>query len=414
MPTQLHHINVYGTEIPVIFEQDSYLPLGSMQLVFENGGALNDALPGVARMAARILGEGTRRDGSSAFARRLESRAVSLSAHAGRETFVVELNSLMESFDHGVAMAAELLADPNLTLEAFDRVQKRTEGKLTQKLSDFDYQANVGLSRILFEGTPLADPMDGTLESVRKMEVEDVLVHLTTFVSLYSLVVVIGGDMTLEEAEGYIRQAIAPLKQTSVQPIGHFVAAKMPTVEYLYHSTDQAYVYFGSPFDVAYDGEETALAKVAGFVLGSSGFGSRLMEEIRVKRGLAYSAYGRFALNRSASYFTGHLQTKLESETEAIDVVRSEVARFVREGITAEELDGAKKFLLGSEPLRNETLQQRLGRAFNDFYAGKPLDASVRELEQIEAMRLEEVNGFIQEHGEIEQLSFSVVTKKSS
>ena len=414
MPAHLHHINVYGTDIPVIFEQDGYLPLGSMQLVFENGGALNDALPGVAKMAARLLGEGTRRDGASAFAERLESQAVSLSAHAGRETFVVELSSLMESFDYGVGLLAELLGDPNMTLDAFAKVQTQTEGKLTQKQSDFDYQASVGLSSILFENTPLADPMDGTLESVRKMEVEDVLVHLTTFASLYNLVVVIGGDMTLEQAEGFIRRAIAPLKQTSAQPIGHFAATDAARIVHQYHATDQAYVYFGSPFDVAYDGDETALAKVAGFVLGSSGFGSRLMEEIRVERGLAYSAYGRFALNRSASYFTGHLQTKIESEAEAIQVVRDVVSRFVREGITAKELEGAKLFLLGSEPLRNETLQQRLGRAFNDFYAGKPLDASTQELAQIEAMSLEEANRFIAAHGEIEKLSFSVVTQKSS
>ncbi len=414
MPAQLHHINVYGIDIPVIFERDTYLPLGTMQLVFENGGALNDALPGVARMSARLLGEGTRKDGAAVFAQRLESRAVSLSAHAGRETFVVELGSLMASFDNGVGLMAELLGDPNLTLEAFEKVQTQTVGKLTQKQSDFDYQASIALSRLLFEGTPLADPIDGTLETVNKMEVEDVLVHLTTFVSLYSLVVIVGGDMTFEQAEGYVRRAIAPLRQTSVQPIAHFDAASVPRTERMFASTDQAYVYFGSPFDVAHDGEETALAKVAGFVLGSSGFGSRLMEEIRVKRGLAYSAYGRFALNRSASYFTGHLQTKLESETEAIDVVRSEVARFVREGITAKELEGAKLFLLGSEPLRNETLSQRLGRAFHDYYAGKPLDASRRELERIEAMRLEEINRFIADHDEIEALSFSVVTREPS
>ncbi len=413
MSAQLHHINVYGIDIPVIFERDTYLPLGTMQLVFENGGALNDALPGVARMSARLLGEGTRKGGAEAFAERLESRAVSLSAHAGRETFVVELSSLMASFDDGVGLMAELLGDPNLTLEAFAKVQTQTVGKLTQKQSDYDYQANIGLARLLFEGTPLADPIDGTLETVNKMELEDVLVHLTTFVSLYTLVVIVGGDMTFEQAEGYVRRAIAPLRQTSVQPIAHFDAAPDSRTKRMFASTDQAYVYFGSPFDVAYESKESVVAKVAGFVLGSSGFGSRLMEEIRVRRGLAYSAYGRFALNRSASYFTGHLQTKLESESEAIDVVRSEVARFVRDGITAKELEGAKRFLLGSEPLRNETLQQRLGRAFNDFYAGKPLDASIKELEEIEAMRLDEVNRFIAEHSEIEKLSFSVVTQQT-
>ena len=95
------------------------------------------------------------------------------------------------------------------------------------------------------------------------------------------------------------------------------------------------------------------------------------MEEIRVKRGLAYSAYARVYLNLSNSYFKGHLQTKLQSQNEAIKVVKEEIKRFVEKGVTQKELDGAKKFLLGSEPLRVETLSQRLYRSFNEFYTGK-------------------------------------------
>ena len=136
------------------------------------------------------------------------------------------------------------------------------------------------------------------------------------------------------------------------------------------------------------------------------------MEEVRVKRGLAYSAYGRFALKRSVSYFTGHVQTKLESEEEAIQVIGEVVAEFVKDGITAKELEGAKAFLLGSEPLRTETLSQRLGRAFDEYYAHKPLGEGARELERIEEVSLEEINAFIREHEEIEKLSFYVVTKK--
>ncbi len=413
MAAQLHTIDVYGVEIPVIFEADDYLPLGSMQLVFTDGGALNDAVPGVARMTARLLGEGTRRAGASAFARRLESQAISLSAHAGRETLVVELGSLIASFDFGAGLMAELLADPNLTPEAFASVQARTEGKLAQKQSDLDYQGSIALSRILFAGTPMADPIDGTPETVGKLEVEDVMVHLNQFVSLSNLVVVIGGHMTLAEAERYIRKAIAPLKQTSVQPIGYCAVRAEPRTEYVHYATEQAYVYFGAPFDVPYDSDDTVLARVAGFVLGSSGFGSRLMEEIRVKRGLAYSAYGRFHMHRSAHYFSGHLQTKIASESEAIDVVRNVVQDFVRQGITDEELEGAQQFLLGSEPLRNETLQQRLGRAFGHYYAGKPLDATREELARIEALTCDTVNRFIQAHSETARLSFAVVTQKT-
>jgi predicted Zn-dependent peptidase len=158
-----------------------------------------------------------------------------------------------------------------------------------------------------------------------------------------------------------------------------------------------------------YDSDEAYLGKVASFVLGSSGFGSRLMEEIRVKRGLAYSAYCSFSVNRTGSYFTGHLQTKLESAEEAKSVVSEVGAAFISKGITQEELDAAKQFLVVSEPLRNETLQQRIGNAFNAYYSGKPLDYRTTELRLIEAIELEQINAFIESHTEIRKLSFAII-----
>jgi predicted Zn-dependent peptidase len=411
MPALQKTITVHGAEIPVIFEQDTYLPLMSMQLIFEDSGALSDLAPGQAKMTARLLGEGSRRDGATKFAQRLESRAVSLNAHAGRETLVVELGALAEEFGDGIGLLAELLSDPNYSPEAFETIQAATLGRLTQKQSDFDYLASVALKGVLFAGTPQADPADGTLHSIKTMDPEDLVYHFNAHVGLSNLTVVLGGAMDWEKVEPLIRQALTPLKQNSVVPIGHFKAISTPATHRQSAQTEQAYIYFGAPYDVAYDGDETHLAKVAGFVLGSSGFGSRLMEEIRVKRGLAYSAYGRFALNRSVSYFTGHLQTKLESEEEAIAVVREVVGDFVRDGMTAKELEGAKQFLLGSEPLRTETLSQRLGRAFNEYYAHKPLGDSLEELKRIEALTLDEVNDFIRKHEEISALSFSIVGK---
>lgn len=409
MAAELFHMTIFGAEIPVIFEQDSYVPLASMQLVFEDSGSLSDLHPGQARMTALLLGEGSRKAGAAAFAQRLESRAISLSAHAGRETLVVELSALQEAFGEGVGMLAELLGDPNDSPEAFEAIQTRMIGKLTQKQSDYDYRAALGLKRLLFAGTPMAEPVDGTIRTIEQMDAEDLVYHFNAHVGLSNLTVVIGGDMSREEAQAYIQKALSPLKQNSVVPMGHFTATSVPELSREQAETEQAYVYFGAPLDVAYDGEETHLAKIAAFVLGSSGFGSRLMEEIRVQRGLAYSAYGHFALKRSASYFSGHVQTKLESEAEAIDVIGDVVRRFVQEGITDKELEGAQAFLLGSEPLRTETLSQRLSRAFNEYYAHKPLGESIRELERIEAVTLDEINGFIRAHGEIEALSFYVV-----
>jgi predicted Zn-dependent peptidase len=188
-------------------------------------------------------------------------------------------------------------------------------------------------------------------------------------------------------------------------------ASSKAVTKELLKDTQQAYIYFGSPFNMNSNDENVYLAKVASFILGGSGFGSRLMEEIRVKRGLAYSAYGHVSINKSYSYFTGYLQTKLQSAKEAQDIVKQEIKKFVKNGVTQDELDAAKQFLQGSEPLRTETLSQRQNRAFQLYYKGLPLNYPQIELEKIQNLSLKKLNKFIKEHDEINNLSFSIVRK---
>ena len=152
-------------------------------------------------------------------------------------------------------------------------------------------------------------------------------------------------------------------------------------------------------------------ARVATFILGTGGFGSRLMEEIRVKRGLAYSAYARVHVSKSSSYMSGYLQTKLDSMDEAKNTVSEVIVEFVKNGVTQEELEQTKKFLLGSEPLRVETMSQRLNRTFMEYYKGFELGHSLGELEKIKSLKLKDLNEYIKKHQEILDISFAIVTK---
>jgi predicted Zn-dependent peptidase len=135
------------------------------------------------------------------------------------------------------------------------------------------------------------------------------------------------------------------------------------------------------------------------------------MEEVRVKKGLAYSAYARVSISKSNSYMSGYLQTKLESLDDAKATVKTVFEDFVAKGVTQDELDQTKKFLLGSEPLRVETLSQRLSRTFMEFYRGEKLGHSQKELELIKNLKLSDLNDYIKKHKEILSLSYAVVTK---
>ncbi len=411
MSALLDKVEVNGVEVPLIFEEERLLPIASMQVVFRYSGSLADERrPGLAKFSARMMNEGTKTLGSTGFAKALEERAISLSAHSGTETFVFELGSLKEEFDKGVGLFSQLLKEPNLTDKSFKKVQTTTIGALMRKESDYDYQASLLLKKTLFEGTPLAKPADGTVDDIKALQLNDVKNFLEEHLVLRRAIVVIGGAIDLDEAKRYARKALEPLATGEAEPLPFIEASDKAATVTEEKPTEQAYIYFGAPYHLRVNDPQSYKARVAAFILGSSGFGSRLMEEVRVKRGLAYSAYGRIVLNKSSSYFSGYLQTKLESQNEAKKVVLEVIEEFVKKGVTEKELEDAKMFLLGSEPLRNETLSQRLGRAFNEYYKGLGLGYSKKQLELIEALKLDDLNAFIKTHPEILKLSFAIIT----
>lgn len=410
MSATLNPIKIDNVEVPFIFEEDNSLPIISMQLIFKNSGSLTDKKDGLVKMAGKLLNEGTKKDGAVGFATKLESRAIGLSAHAGAETFVIELGSLKSEFPKGIELLKELLKDPNYSEESLGKIKTQTIGSLKRKESDFDYISSLAMKSMLFPNTPLAKASLGTVESINSIKMADIKKHITEHLGLENAIIVMGGAINLQDAFKLAASVLLELSHVKSNDITPMKAVGQKQVKESIVKSEQAYVYFGAPFDVAYDSKERHLSQVASFILGSSGFGSRLMEEIRVKKGLVYSVYSRFNINKSHSYFSGYLQTKIESGDEAVKSVKDVVQFFLDKGVTQEELSSAQQFILGSEPLRNETLSQRLNRAFQEYYTNRPLGSATENLKKIEAMTLDELNAFIAKHKEIAELSFSVVT----
>ena len=412
MAATIEYIKTNGIEIPIIVENDKRLPLVTMQFIFTNSGSIADSKKaGLAKFSAKVMGEGTKELGSSAFAETLESKAIHIASSTGSETFVMELGCLKEEFDEGLKYFDDLLKDPNFSEDAIANVKTRTVGALSRKENDFDYVASNELKSILFEGSVFAQPSSGTVDSVNSIELKDVKEFIASHMVSSKLIVVIGGDVDVKSAKKKIAKIIEAMPKGKSTEIKSFKATKKSKESILKRETQQAYIYFGSPYNMDDSSPEYYKARVAAYILGTGGFGSRMMEEIRVKRGLAYSAYSRINVSKSRSYFSGYLQTKLESLEEAQTTVNEVIANFVKNGATKDELEQTKKFLLGSEPLRVETMSQRLNRTFMEFYKGQELGYSIKELELIKNLKLKDLNEFIKSHTEINDLSYAIVTK---
>lgn len=391
--------------IPLLYEFDSSMPVVNFKLIFKASGSVaNGKFPGLANLVAKMLNEGTSKLGVSEFANLLELKAVNLTVFSGFETFGFEINTLKENFDYGLNLLISLLKDPNFTQKTLDKIKTLIKGEIASNNTDFDYLSRTELNRLLYENTSLEYPQIGTLESIDKIGLNEVKRFFNSLF-LENLFIVLAGDIK-ENID--LNELLNCFKNGNKNELPFIKTSDEKKLSFVKKQVEQAYIYFGAPYNVKKD--EIFKANVAIFIFGSSGFGSRLMEEIRVKRGLAYSIYARADFGLSSSKIWGYMQTKNESKDDAIEVIKSEFLKFVKDGVSQDELNSAKNFLLGSVVLQKETMFGRINIKQKEFYMGEEFGELERTLEKIKALNLDDLNKFIKAHDEILNLSFSVVS----
>ncbi|MEO1958325.1 MAG: pitrilysin family protein [Nautiliaceae bacterium] len=375
----------------IIYEKDN-IGRTFVELIFKNTGSIYSKDSVAYTLMHMLMNRGTLKD-KEKFYSKLEEKAINLSTHTSYSNTSISLTFLNEKSHQAMQYLKELLSSPNFTKEALLKSKEEIKAKKETLKNNHDYTASKNLFKIMFKNTPLEIPEIG--EKIESVSLEDIKNHFQTL-SKKSLIALIGGKKI---------NISLPLPSNLPKKDLFFTPKQGEIIEK--KDVKQSYIYFGSPFNVSKD--KWYLAKVATFILGAGGFGSRIMEEVRVKRGYAYSAYAFNQFNKNFQILKGFLQTKLQNTQDAKNLIIELIEDFTQKGVSKEELESAKKFLIGSEPLREETTPQRLKRKFEEYYFG--IEDKNSELDKIKNLSLDEINDFIKNHKEITNLSFSIITK---
>lgn len=406
---KMDYLVVNGTKIPLIAEISNALPLGNISIIFYGGGKVYEKKAGLSAFSADILNRGSKKRGEIEFADALESSAISLNVANGTQSLTFDMSFLSEKQGEAFALLKELLQSPNLTRSAFNQSYIAMKAEILANENNFDYIASKNLNALIFKDSPLGIALDSA--NIDEISLGDIKDFVKGALSLENAVVLVGGALDLEAIKRDLVALLESLPKGKKVAIPRISPTQTPQTKSIKKPTQQAFIYFAAPFK--FDSYENDLHKMIlmSFVMGSSGFGSRVMEEVRVKRGLAYSAYFSLNANNVTSYGNGYLQTSLENKDEAIKVLRAVVGEFLRGGITESELNSAKNYIIGSRVLGNETLNQRLNKKFHNFNRGLPLNYDEILVEKIKKTTLDELNAYIRAHSEVGILSFSIVTK---
>jgi zinc protease len=335
-----------------LFEDHSN-PIISLDLVFRGGAALDPAgKEGLANLVSGLIDEGAGALDSRAFQGRLAELSISLSFSTGRDTFSGEMMTLTENRETAFELLRLALTEARFDEEPVARIRSQILAGLARDSQDPQSIVGRTIIKVLFPEHAYGRPVSGTTTSVPTIGVADLRRFVAERFARDVLVVGVVGDIDAEELARRLDQTFLGLpKAAAPAEVAETTPDARGGVVVVERDMPQSIVAFGHA-GIARDDPDYYAAYVVNYILGGGGFSSRLYEEVREKRGLAYSVYAYLNPLKRAALIMGGVATQNERVAESLELIRAEWRRMAEAGPSETELHDAKTYLTGSFPLR--------------------------------------------------------------
>ena len=336
--------------------EDYAVPLVAMDYSF-HGGAAQDpqGKAGAASLLAGMLDEGAGDLDAEAFHRALDDHAIRLSFNAERDDFGGRLQTLSRHTGKAFELLALAVNAPRFDAAPLERVRGQINAMLKRESKEPDAMAAQAWRRAAWPGHPYSRASRGELGEVDAVTREDLVALHKKLLARDTLKIAVVGAIDAATLAGHLDAVFAGLPQTSaLTPVPAIEVSGLGQRIVVDFDVPQANIRFGRP-GIARRDPDYITAMVVNHILGGGSFTSRLFQEVREKRGLTYSVYSTLTTADSSPSLIGATSTKNERAGEALAVIEAECVRLAVEGPTEDELDKAKKFLIGSYALRFDT-----------------------------------------------------------
>lgn len=333
--------------------EDHGVPVISLRVIFRGGAALDPADKlGLANMTASLLDEGAGPLDSQAFQRRLEDLSISLSFEDALDTFGGSLKTLSANKDTAFDLFRLAMTEPRFEPEAVERIRSGILARIRRSAADPDYLAGRLWWSRAFPDHPYGRPTTGTIESVSRIDQADLKGFVGRRLARDTMYIGVVGDITpaelaavLDRVFGALPANAAPYALPTVEP------RAAGTIAVIERPVPQSVVLFGER-GIKRSDPDFYTAFVMNHILGGGSFSSRLYQEVREKKGLAYSIGTYLYPLDWSPLILGSVATQNARVGESIALIRQEWSRLASGGVTDEELAEAKAYLTGSYVLQ--------------------------------------------------------------
>jgi zinc protease len=349
--------------LTVLVAERPTLPMVTLQILVKSGSMPEPKdKAGLAHLTAALLPLGTVNRTAPEISEAIEFVGGNLNADASWDSSSLSLTVLKKDLDMGMALLAEVLLQPAFREAEIARKVRELKGRIRQKQEDPGIVSRETFAATLFGDSPYGRPVEGTEESLDRITRKDLVDFHRRYYVPNNSIMIAAGDVTLEELRGYVKKYLKAWGRGSLSPVKapSGVPSRGPQTVKIDRGVTQANIVWGH-IGIERKNPDYYALSVMNQILGGSGLTSRLMQSIREKRGWAYDVHSSLSARRFPGPFLVALQTKNETASPAIEEVLKQIREIQNTGVTAEELEEAKGFLIGSFPLRYDTNQDVVG-----------------------------------------------------
>ncbi len=347
-----------GNGVRVLYVFAPELPMVDIQAIFDAGSVRDGNKPGVASLTSGLLSHGAKLGNKilsvDDIAERFDSIGARFGAGASKDNAEISLRTLIDEkwLAKAIATMQAVINSPTFDSSELERVRKQLLISFEGRKQSAGTIASETFYKGLYKDHPYAVPSIGNEESAKNLTRDDLISFYKKYYVANNALVTIVGDVDRKKAEALAEQIVGKLpagnKAGELSAVNDLQAASSIHHEF---PSSQTHILMGQP-GVHRKDKDYFILYVANHILGGSGFGSRIMQEIREKRGLAYSSYSYFSPMLKRGPFIIGMQTSNKQTDEALKVLKETLNNYINNGPTEKELIHAKKNITGGFPLR--------------------------------------------------------------
>jgi zinc protease len=389
--------------------EDRSLPFVAIDLRFSGGSAIDPPdRPGAVNLMTALLEEGAGTRDASGFQAEAEALAARFQFRTRRDTVAISARMLTENRAESVALLRDALTVPRFDADAVERVRAQVLAGLAQDAQDPEAQASDAFFAAMFGDHPYGHPPEGNATAVAALTADDLRAAHAAALSRGNVHIGVAGDIGAEELAPLLDALLGGLPATGAPLPGPPPAPPPGGLAVMPFDTPQSVAVFGQAA-IAEDDPDFIATFVINQIVGGSGFESRLMSELREKRGLTYGVYSWLAPLDGAPLWMGQVASSNATMAQAFDLIREQWADVAGGGVSQAELDAAKTYLTGAYPLRFDGKDRIASILSGMQQSGRPIDYVLDRNAMVAAVTLDDIRRVAGRVMDAEALRFVVV-----